>query len=324
MDITEIRRNNLQAYRLEKFKTQRAFADHIGKSAAQVNKWFLNTKNRQSIGEKLARDLEKKLNLPFRWLDKEHDLAESELVQALKSLNYEVKENDEVLECNGSTYKPQYRVNTGIDAFYVSTMTDSVLSSELISIANGLNLYNSMGGDPKNAIILLCEDDLFFAKQGRLQDVIEYRLDDARFVSPYQISDFLVTKEYPSSTKPSKDLWKLLNEHYSSIGNNKSNSDAIIAVRSILESNGLQVIDVPQSKSGPLMVINEVIWANPSLIVALPEQAKSFYIDISPEEHLNSISLLTENKYPEVLFIKQSKIYKTDSLVRNHIEKWFT
>lgn len=323
MDITEIRRNNLQAYRLEKFKTQRSFAEHIGKSAAQVNKWFLDNKNQQIIGEKLARELEKKLNLPIGWLDKEHDIAEYELVQALKSLNYEVKENDEVLECNGSTYKPQYRVNTGIDAFYVSMMTGSFLSTELISIANGMNLFNSME-DPKNAIVLLCEDDLVFAKQGRLQDVIEYRLDDARFVSPYQISDFLVTKEYPPSSKASKDLWKLINEHYSLIGNNESDSDTIFAVRTILERNGLQVINAPQSQSGPLMVINEVIWANPSLIVILPEQEKSFYIDISPEEHLNSISLLTENKYPEVLFIKQAEIYKIVSIVRKHIEKWFS
>lgn len=323
MDVTDIRRTNLLAYIIDNFKTRKEFAKHIGKSPSQVNAWFFKPEARKPIGEKLAREIETSLKLPSGWLDEAHDYAEFELTQALKALNYNVIENHETIECNDSTFTPQFRINNDLDTFYVCIMTNPFLNKELISIVNGFNLFNSTS-NPKNAIVLICEDDLFFAKQGRLQDVIDYRLDDARFGSAFEISDFLVTKEYPSTTKPSKDLWKLLNEHYSSIGNNKSNSDAIIAVRSILESNGLQVIDVPQSKSGPLMVINEVIWANPSLIVVLPEQAKSFYIDISPEEHLNSISLLTENKYPEVLFIKQAEIYKTDSLVRNHIEKWFS
>lgn len=321
MDITEIRRNSLLAFRVEKFKTQRAFAEHIGKSATQVNKWFLDTKNRQPIGERLARELEEKLNLPVGWLDKSHDIYELELVQALKELDYDVIKNNAPLKCNGSTYTPQYLVNTGMDTFFVSTMISPLLSTDLLSTANGLNLFNSKG-DPQKAIVLLCEDDLFFARQGRLQDVIDYRLDDARFGSAYEISDFLVTKDYPASTKP-QDLWNSLKEHMSFVGNNEWDSDAIVAVKTMLKSNGIQVIDAPKSKTDRLMVINENLWANPSLIVVLPEKSESFYIDISPEENFNRKSLLTENKYPEVLFIKQAEIFKAVSLVQKHIEKWF-
>ena len=72
MNIREIRRQRVLQLITERFHGVDAqFADAIDRSPTQVARWFMETKNRRPIGEKIARDIEKQLNLARGWLDTE-------------------------------------------------------------------------------------------------------------------------------------------------------------------------------------------------------------------------------------------------------------
>lgn len=52
------------------------FAAAIGRSPNQVARWFMSTSGQRNIGEKLARDIEKRLRIPVGWLDNQGDQSE--------------------------------------------------------------------------------------------------------------------------------------------------------------------------------------------------------------------------------------------------------
>ena len=71
MDIADIRRENLRQLIKTEFKTRAEFADKINKSPSQVAMWFMSSKGKRAIGEKVARDIEKRLGLNQGELDLE-------------------------------------------------------------------------------------------------------------------------------------------------------------------------------------------------------------------------------------------------------------
>ena len=74
MEVADIRREKLRQYIKENFRTRAEFAEKIGKSPAQVSMWFMKkNEGKRDIGEKLAREIEKKLGLPKYWMDQRHD-----------------------------------------------------------------------------------------------------------------------------------------------------------------------------------------------------------------------------------------------------------
>jgi hypothetical protein len=323
MNIAERRRENLRHYIDEKFSTRKEFAKQIGKSYSQVTTWFLTSKSKRDIGEKLARELEVLLELPSGWLDKEHNLIELEFVEALNSLGYEVSENKELFDYNELQYRPQFRVHKGEDTFLVSTMNSPLGNNNHIRIASGLNLSHFLT-NLENSIVLLCEDDLYFFKYGGLQDVIDKRLDLARAGSPYDESDFLIPIGVQIEAPKSSGLWSQLKLHLSKAAKEKQHTDAVVAAKQLLTINGINVFEAPMSKSGRLMVMNKVLWSMPSLIIYLPGESKSFYIDIYPEKRLGIIPVMPDNKCQEILFVKQTEVIDIVPLVRKHIVKWFT
>lgn len=70
MDIFTIRRNSLDRYIRANFRHRVEFAEKIDKTPAQVGSWFTTGDGARKIGEKLAREIERKINKPQGWLDK--------------------------------------------------------------------------------------------------------------------------------------------------------------------------------------------------------------------------------------------------------------
>ncbi|WP_319557928.1 helix-turn-helix transcriptional regulator [Thiomicrorhabdus sp.] len=68
MDNKEIRHLNLKNL-LKGFKSQRAFADKCFLSPGHLSQMFNKTRN---IGDSVAKDIEKALNLPHGWMDQVH------------------------------------------------------------------------------------------------------------------------------------------------------------------------------------------------------------------------------------------------------------
>ena len=79
MGIADIRRENLRQLIKTEFKTRAEFAEKINKSPSQVAMWFMSSKGKRAIGEKVAREIEKclelnqgELDLETGVLDKDH------------------------------------------------------------------------------------------------------------------------------------------------------------------------------------------------------------------------------------------------------------
>jgi len=325
MDITEVRRNNLQKFIKDKFKTRKEFAVQVGKSYSQVMSWFVSGKSQKNIGEKLARDLEEALELPENWLDREHshDPVEAKFITALESIGYEVKKNNESFAYNELNFTPEFIVSNDYDYFFVSTMTTPFFNNKLIRIASGLNLTHYISKESNKVIVLLCDDDLYFAKDGDFKEVLVKRLQQARQASPYDVSDFMIPfGEEKTEIKP-MNIWGKVQQLWSNISNESKHNDSIIAAKHLLEMNGFNVIEAPASSAGRLMVLNKSLWSMPSLIIYLPKISQSFYIDLYPEKRLGIIPALPENKYKEILFVKQKEVIDVVAMVRDHIDKWF-
>lgn len=324
MDVIDIRCENLRGYIADnKYKTQKEFAEKVGKSISQVNAWFSTSKGKKNIGEKLARELEKTLELPSGWLDKKHNPHEHEFVDALTELGYDVFSNEEAFDYNDLAYAPQYRVQNGMDSFLLTTISDPFLNKTLMKIVNGINLFHSHDV-PKNAILLLCEDDLAFAKHGGLQNVIDERLGNARFGSPYIEEDFLISADSTKIEEKSANFGEVFKQFWSKFSNEDQHNDAVFIAKQLLEKKGYHVFEAPISDSSRLMVLNKSLWSMPGLIVYLPEKCKSFFIDIYPEKRLSIIPVLPDNKFSEILFVKQTEVINIPHLVQEHINKWFS
>ena len=95
--IDKIRTNNLKLLVKEKAKTQKEFANIIGKSEQQLGQWLNNsintkTKKPRIIGTASCRQLEKIFKLPGGWMDINHSenpnvaLAETKLVPLITSI----------------------------------------------------------------------------------------------------------------------------------------------------------------------------------------------------------------------------------------------
>lgn len=323
MDITQIRRKNLQKLIKEKYKTRKEFAEHLGKSYSQVTSWFLNTKAKRDIGEKLAREIEKTLCLSTNSLDEVND-NEYEYIKALSSIGYQVTENSETFPYNELNFTPSFKVKKGQESFLVTTMSSPFFSEKLIRIVSGLNVSH-FSSFPNKVIIPLCEDDLYFAQHehGEFQKIVDKRLDLARNGSPFDTSDFLISIGEKKTEKAPSGLWDKLKQQWPTITSENKHSDAVVAAKQLLKLNEIDVFETPDSKSGRLMVMTKALWSLPSLVIYLPNKSKSFYIDIYPEKRFWIIQSLPDNKYPEILFVKQSEVIDIVPLVQKHIEKWF-
>jgi len=193
MNVTQIRLHNLQLLIKDKYKTRKDFAEHIGKSYSQVTSWFLETKAKKVVGEKLAREIEKTLDLPENSLDEEHNNIDAqEYIRALKSIGYQITENSESFPYNDLNFTPQFQVKKGQKNFLIATMSSPLFNDQLIRIVSGLNVTHSLN-KPDKVIVLLCEDDLYFAQHEGFQNIIDKRLELASNGSPFDISDFLIT-----------------------------------------------------------------------------------------------------------------------------------
>ena len=323
MNITQVRLQNLQLLIKDKYKTRKEFAEHIGKSYSQVTSWFLETKGKKVVGEKLAREIEAALDLPVNSLDEEcGNVGANEYFEALKSIGYHVTENSESFPYNELSFTPQYQVKKGQVNFLVTTMSSPLFNDKLIRIVSGLNVSHSFH-KPQKVIVPICEDDLYFAKYGGLQSIIDKRLDLASNGSPFDISDFLMPIGTKKAKKEYVSLWDKLKEQWPKITSENKHSDAVLAAKQLLKLNEFEVFETPESKPGRLMVFNKVLWSLPSLIVYLPDKSKSFYIDIYPDKRFWIIPSLPDNKYPEILLVKQSEVIDIVPLVQNHIKTWF-
>lgn len=322
MNITDIRRENLRDYIADKYKTRKEFAEKIGKASSQVNAWFAKSSAKKEIGEKLARSLEETLQLPYGWLDRTQRTYEYEFVEALQKLGYKVSNNKETFEYNETMVTPKFRVQNSVDSFLFINISNPFINKTLIKLVNGLNLFHS-NNHPKNAVLLLCEDDLVFAKNGGLQNIIDERLSMARFGSPYIETDFLISVESLKFEEKPSNFWGVVKQFWSKVSKENEHENAVLMAKQLLLSKGFQVIEAPRSESGRLMVMNKSLWSMPSLIVHLPDKSKSFYIDIYPEKRLGIIPVLPDNKFAEILFVKQSEVIDILPMVNNHISKLF-
>jgi hypothetical protein len=72
MDLADNRRSRVRQLIQSRFQGVAAqFAAAIGRSPTQVARWFMAKPHKRDIGEKIARDIEKRLALPRGWLDSE-------------------------------------------------------------------------------------------------------------------------------------------------------------------------------------------------------------------------------------------------------------
>ena len=87
MDTNEIRLQNVKKL-IDTFRTQSEFADKIGKHNTQVSAWFKKDTTKK-IGEKLAREIEQKLNLEIGSLDKSE--SQTSVVTMVPIKQYAIK-----------------------------------------------------------------------------------------------------------------------------------------------------------------------------------------------------------------------------------------
>lgn len=72
MDVHDIRRRRVRTLIDTRFDGVDAqFAGAIDRSPTSVARWFIKSKNGRGIGERVARDIERRLRLPAGWLDTE-------------------------------------------------------------------------------------------------------------------------------------------------------------------------------------------------------------------------------------------------------------
>lgn len=94
--IAEIRRNNLRDLS-QKYPTQDAFAEAIGKLSVQVSHTIKKSRKTgtyiRNIGDKFARDVERALRLPHLWMDEDHD----ESLDRCKDATVQVQPDDLML-----------------------------------------------------------------------------------------------------------------------------------------------------------------------------------------------------------------------------------
>lgn len=70
VDIWDVRQRRLRAL-VDKYGSQSALAKIIGREANYISRLLSRGKNRKMLQETLARDIEKTLDLPALWLDRE-------------------------------------------------------------------------------------------------------------------------------------------------------------------------------------------------------------------------------------------------------------
>jgi len=323
MEITKIRRENIRNFISANFKTRLEFANAIGKSPSQVAMWFMESNGKRDIGEKLAREIESSLQLPNKWLDKLHTQHIEEFRNALKEAGYKVSLNKAIFSYNEDKYCPSLKVEKNSDIFIVDVLDSHLSNPKKIRMASGLNLHH-MDSHPDKAIVLLFEDDLYFAKHGGFDEVILKRLELARNGSPFDESDFQITIGEQAKPIEQQSIWSRLQSVWQSAAGENKHNDAIIAAKEILSRNGFNVIVAPTGKNASrLVVLNKSIWSLPSLIVNIPEYEKSFYIDIYPEKRLLIIPVMPDNKFSEILYIKQNEVIDIVPITEAHIKKWF-
>lgn len=74
MDNAQIRMQNITAILQKKFKGKKvSLANAIEKNPVIVQRWFSTGKGHRNLGDKVAREIEGKLNLPRGWLDNMHE-----------------------------------------------------------------------------------------------------------------------------------------------------------------------------------------------------------------------------------------------------------
>lgn len=324
MDISKIRRDNLYNYIEQNFKTRAEFSKVIGKSPSQVAMWFMKSENRRVIGEKLAREIEKTAELPAYWLDRQHNPHFEEFRSALEKIGYKTVLNTVAFQYNETEYCPSHRVTKNNETFLVDILGSHLNSAKQISRSSGLNIAH-MIEHPENTIILLFEDDLYFHKTEEFEKLVNNRLDLARNGSPFDTSDFEIQIGEKSKGVDAKKLWDNLRTFWKTNSKEIQHDDAIFIAKELLNKNGYQVFEAPKTKNASrLMVLNKSLWSMPSLIVNIPARNFSFYIDIYPEKRLGFIPVLPENKFQEILFVKQTEVIDIVSITEKHVNNALT
>lgn len=323
MDISKVRRENLHNYIEQNFKTRAEFSRIIGKSPSQVAMWFMKSNSKRDIGEKLARELEKSAGLPDYWLDRQHNQHFEEFRTAFEKIGYKTVLNTVAFPYNETEYCPSHRVTKNNETFLVDILGSHLNCPKQISMSSGLNITH-MTEHSENSIILLFEDDLYFHKIDEFEKLVNKRLELARNGSPFDVSDFELEIGEQSKGVDSKKLWDNLRSFWKTNSEEIKHDDAIFIAKELLTRNGYKVFEAPTGKnSSRLMVLNKSLWSMPSLIVNVPELNISFYIDIYPEKRLGFIPVLPENKFQEILFIKQTEVIDIVSITKEHVNKWF-
>lgn len=73
MDNSQIRKENITSILKSQFGDKKvSLAQAIGKNPVVVQRWFSEGKGRRNLGDKVAREIEDKLQLPRGWLDNIH------------------------------------------------------------------------------------------------------------------------------------------------------------------------------------------------------------------------------------------------------------
>lgn len=79
-----------------------------------------------------------------------------------------------------------------------------------------------------------------------------------------------------------------------------------------------------RGKKNSLILLNSSLWCMPSFNVYLKDQDATFVIDIYPIKRLGVIPVLLDNKFQEILFVKETEVDNIVEMVEKHIQRWFS
>lgn len=85
-----------------------------------------------------------------------------------------------------------------------------------------------------------------------------------------------------------------------------------------------QVTPFAKGKKNSLILLNSSLWCMPSFNVYIKDQDVTFVVDIYPLKRLGVIPVLLDNKFQEILFVKETEVDNIVEMVENHIQRWFS
>jgi SOS-response transcriptional repressor LexA len=151
MNVSEVRRANLRTL-VAKYESQKKLAELVGTHPVYISQ-ILSDKSRAKIGDTLAREIEKKLNLDEFWFDTDHTKAQIDTVPI-----YDLEDVSDVAFHRKlkTKIRAQEVVSGFSDLAFAFRVSDNSMSPE---IRAGANVIVEPSIEPAAELVVLLADE---------------------------------------------------------------------------------------------------------------------------------------------------------------------